>query len=73
MWAWPCPNSQLPSAFPHYQEIERQPHDHERQTHAPTELRADDPTKTQDHRNDETTGSRRKDKAEPEKVGETAI
>ena len=48
------------SAFPHYREVERQPHDHERRTYIPTEPRAHDPSKLQDHMIDEPTESRKK-------------
>ena len=52
-------NSPRPSAFPHHREVERQPHDHERQTYIPTEPRAHDPSKLQDHMIDEPTESRK--------------
>ena len=71
MSASPYPNSPWPSAFPHYRKVERQPHDHERRTYTPTEPRANDPTKLQDHMNDEPTESRERDHAEPDKVGES--
>ena len=57
--------------FPHYREVERQPHDHERRTYTPTEPRAHDPTKLQGHMNDEPTESRKRVHAEPDNVGET--
>ena len=66
MSASPYPNSPWPSAFPHYRENERQPHDHDRRT--PMEPRAHDPTKLQDQMNDEPTESRKRD---PYNVGET--
>ena len=80
MSASPYPNSPWPSAFPHYREVERQPHDHERRTYTPTNLhrerrtytpRAHDPTKLQDHMNDEPSESNKRDHAEPYNVGET--
>ena len=55
MSASPYPSSPWPSDFHHYREVERQPHDHERQTHTPIEHRVHDPTKLQDHMNDEPT------------------
>ena len=71
MSASPYPNSSWPSDFPHYREVERQPHDHERRNYTPTEPRADDPTELQDHMIDEPTESRKSDHAEPDHVGET--
>ena len=66
MSASPYPNSPWPSAFPHYREVERQPHDHERRTFTPTEPRAHDPTKLQYHMNDEPTEYCKRDHAEPD-------
>ena len=71
MSASPYPNSPWPSDFPHYREIERQPHDPERRTYTPTEPRAHDPKKLQDQIYDEPTESLKKDHAEPDNVGET--
>ena len=73
MSASPYPNYPWPSAFPHYREVERQPLDHERRTYTPTQLRAHDPTKLQDHMNDEPTESHTRDHAEPDNVGETVV
>ena len=67
------PNSPWHSAFPHYREVERQPHDHERRTYTPTEPQADDPTELRDHMIDELTESRKRNHAEPDNVGETVI
>ena len=71
MSASPYPNSPWPSDFPHYREIERQPHDPERRTYTPTEPRAHDPKKLQDQIYDEPTESLKRDHAEPDNVGET--
>ena len=65
------PISPWPSAFPHYQEFERQPHDHLRRTYTPKYPRADDPTESQDDRNCEPTESCKRDNSEPDNVGET--
>ena len=73
MSASPYPNYPWQSAFPHYREIERQAHDHERRTYTPTQPRAHDPTKLQDHMNDEPTESQKRDYEEPDKVGETVV
>ena len=71
MSASPYPNSPWLSAFPHYREVERKMHDHERRSYTPTEPRSHDPTKLQDDRNDEPTESRKRDHAEPDNVGKT--
>ena len=60
MSASPYPNFPRPSAFPHYRETERLPHDHERRTYTPTEPRADDHTEPRDHRYAMPTESRKR-------------